>query len=51
MFKGMFGIRKDPNDWATEAGDAKYILNLLLCVIRVSVETVRVVRGLPGLGF
>ena len=32
-------------------GNPRYILDLLLSVIRLSVETVEVVRGLPGAGF
>lgn len=42
------GIRNDPNDWADELGNPRYILDLLLSVIRLSVETVDIVRGLPG---
>jgi predicted helicase len=45
------GITNDPNDWAAESGNPKYILEVLLSVIRVSLETVRVVRGLPELRF
>ncbi|MBL7808448.1 MAG: hypothetical protein JNN28_11560 [Saprospiraceae bacterium] len=45
------GIRNDPNDWAAEVGNPRYILDLLLSVIRLSVETVEVVRGLPGVSF
>jgi predicted helicase len=45
------GIRNDPNDWAAEAGNPRYILDLLLSVIRLSVETVEVVKGLPLLDF
>jgi predicted helicase len=45
------GIRNDPNDWAAEVGNPRYILDLLLSVIRLSVETVEVVRGLPGVEF
>lgn len=44
------GIRNDPNDWAAEVGNPRYILDLLLSVIRLSVETMEVVRGLPGAG-
>lgn len=43
------GIRNDPNDWAEEVGNPRYILDLLLSVIRLSVETVEVVKGLPKL--
>jgi len=45
------GIRNDPNDWAAEVGNPRYILDLLLSVIRLSVDTVEIVRGLPGAGF
>ena len=44
------GIENDPNDWAIEVGNPKYILEVLLSVIRVSVATVEVVRGLPEWG-
>lgn len=43
------GITNDPNDWAEEQGKPRYILDLLLSVITVSVETVKIVNGLPGL--
>lgn len=45
------GITNDPNDWAREHNDEKYILNLLLRVINVSVQTVEIVKGLPNLRF
>ena len=45
------GIKNDPNDWAVEVGNPRYILDLLLSVIRLSVEMVEIVRGLPGSGF
>lgn len=44
------GIKNDPNDWAVEVGNPRYILDVLLCVIRLSVETVDIVRELPKLG-
>lgn len=37
------GIRNDPNKY----GDEKYILNLLLSVINVSVKTMDLVNKLP----
>jgi predicted helicase len=43
------GITNDPNDWATESGNPKYILDVLLGVIKVSLETVKIVDGLPEL--
>ncbi len=45
------GIPNDPNDWAAELGNPRYILDFLLSFIRLSVETEEVVRGLPGAGF
>lgn len=45
------GITNDPNDWAHEHNDEKYILNLLLRGINVSVQTVEIVKGLPKLKF
>lgn len=45
------GITNDPNDWAKEHKDEKYILNLLLRIINVSVQTVEIVKGLPKLKF
>ena len=45
------GVRivNDPNDWSREAGDPRYILDLLARVVAVSVETMRIVDGLPTL--
>lgn len=44
------GIVKDANAWAAETvGDARYPLSLLLRVITVSIETLKIVRGLPTL--
>lgn len=44
------GIRNDPNDWCRETGNPRYIVDLIKRVVRVSMETVRIVKGLPGLG-
>ena len=41
----------DPNDWAKEVGNPRYILDLLLSVINVSVQTVDIVDNLPKLKF
>jgi len=43
------GIVNDPNDWATEHGDPRYILDLLARMVTVSVETVKIVNSLPPL--
>ena len=45
------GIVNDPNDWAKEVGNPRYILDLLLSVINVSVQTVDIVNTLPKLDF
>lgn len=45
------GIRNNSNDWATEVGNPRYILDLLLSIINVSVQTVEVVKGLPEVRF
>ncbi|MBP7728304.1 MAG: DEAD/DEAH box helicase [Bacteroidia bacterium] len=45
------GIVNDPNDWAKESGNPRYILDLLLSVINVSMQTVEIVEGLPRLKF
>ncbi|MDR1839772.1 MAG: hypothetical protein LBQ93_09365 [Treponema sp.] len=41
------GIKNDPNDWAREHENPRYILDLLLSVIMVSIKTVDIVAGLP----
>lgn len=43
------GIVNDPNDWSTERGDARYILDLIARITTVSVETVHIVKSLPPL--
>lgn len=43
------GIINDPNDWADETGNPRYILDLLLSIINVSVQTVEIVKNLPPL--
>lgn len=45
------GIVNNPNDWATEVGNPRYILDLLLSVINVSVQTVDIVNALPNVKF
>jgi predicted helicase len=41
------GIRNDPNDWAKEHDDPRYILDLLLSIITVSVKTMEIVENFP----
>ena len=43
------GIINDPNDWAEEQGNPRYILDLLARIVTVSVETVKIVKSLPSL--
>lgn len=45
------GITNDPNDWAAEHNDEKYIFNLLLRIIALSLATVSIVKTLPPLRF
>lgn len=45
------GIVNDPNLWLKESGDARYILDLLLKVVTVSMETQKTVSKLPKLEF
>jgi len=43
------GIVNDPNDYAREVANPRYILDLIAKVTRVSVETVQIVNTLPRL--
>ncbi len=43
------GIVNDPNDWADEQGNPRYILDLIARITTVSVETVKIVKSLPPL--
>lgn len=43
------GIVNDPNAWGDEHGDPRYILDLIKRITTVSVETVKIVNGLPSL--
>ena len=45
------GIVNDPNDWCNEVKDEKYIFNLLLRVINVSIKTMKIIDSLPKLNF
>jgi len=42
-------IKNDPNDWCREHDNPRYILDLLKRVVRVSIETMRIVKSLPPL--
>jgi predicted helicase len=43
------GIRNDPNDWAREHNQPRYILDLVKRIVRVSIETMKIVNALPAL--
>jgi predicted helicase len=43
------GIVNDPNDWAAEHDDPRYIVDLVKRIVRVSMATVEIVDGLPDL--
>ena len=43
------GIVNDPNDWAKEVGNPRYILDLVKRVTAVSVKTVDIIDRLPNL--
>ncbi|ALA67504.1 DEAD/DEAH box helicase [Corynebacterium lactis] len=42
------GIVNDPNDWADEVGNPRYIVDLIGRVVRVAMETVRIVERLDN---
>ncbi len=44
-------ITNDPNDWAEEVGNPRYILDLLLSIINVSMKTREIVGNLPKVKF
>jgi predicted helicase len=41
------GIKNEPNDWAKELEQTRYILDLLLSLIKVSLETMKIVKIFP----
>lgn len=45
------GIENNPNDWATEHNQPRYILDLLLSVMTVSLKTQEIVNSLPDVKF
>jgi predicted helicase len=45
------GIKNDPNDWAREHEEPRYILDLILRLITVSLDTMKIVKSLPKLKF
>lgn len=45
------GITNDPNDWAKEQAKPRYILDLILSVMTVSLKTQEIVDSLPEIKF
>ena len=45
------GIVNDPNDWAEEVGNPRYVLDLLLSIINVSMKTLDIIESLPKISF
>ena len=45
------GIKNDPNDWSKEHEQPRYILDLLLSVMTVSLKTQEIVNNLPIVNF
>lgn len=45
------GIKNDPNDWSREVEKPSYILDLLLSIINVSVQTADIIKNLPKVRF
>ena len=43
------GIVNDPNKWLAESGNERYIVDLILKVVTVSMETLKIVSNLPKL--
>lgn len=43
------GIVNDPNDWCDEQGNPRYIIDLVKRIVRVSIETMKIVKKLPAL--
>ena len=44
-------IKNDPNDWCDEHNNPRYILDLILSLITISIETMKIVKSLPKLEF
>lgn len=42
-------IKNDPNDWCSEHGNPRYIVELIKRIVRVGVDSARIVKALPAL--
>jgi predicted helicase len=45
------GIVNDPNDWCREQGNERYIVDLIKRIVHLSVESVKIIEGLPVVEF
>ena len=45
------GIVNDPNDWCREIGNERYIVDLIKRIVHLSVESVKIIEGLPVVRF
>jgi predicted helicase len=45
------GIVNDPNDWCKEQGNERYIVDLIKRIVHLSVESVKIIEGLPKVEF
>ena len=45
------GIVNDPNDWCKEIGNKRYIVDLIKRIVHLSVESVKIIDGLPEVRF
>lgn len=43
------GIVNDPNDWCKEHDNPRYIIDLVKRIVRVSIETMKIVEALPAI--
>ena len=43
------GIVNDPNDWCKEQGNDRYIVDLIKRIVYLSVESVKIIEGLPSI--
>ena len=44
-------IINDPNDWCKEHNNEKYIFNLVLSIIEVSLQTLEILKDTPKIDF
>jgi len=49
--KGKSGIVNDSNDWCKENDSERYIVDLVKRIVTLSVESVKIIEGLPVVEF